>query len=67
MGALDPELYRSPEEGDLTDYPEGNIGRLWFTMDYEKEAEKLNVTVGKVRNLPPRDSQSVNACDPFVR
>ncbi|XP_067828440.1 synaptotagmin-15 [Heptranchias perlo] len=51
LGALIPDLYKFPEEDSETDYPEGNIGRLWLAVQYEQEMERLMVTLIKVRNL----------------
>lgn len=68
LGSLNPELYRFPEEGDLSEYPENHIGRLWFSLEYDKDAEKLSVSLGKLRNLPSREMiNNSNACDPFIR
>ncbi|XP_021140074.2 synaptotagmin-15 isoform X3 [Columba livia] len=63
VGTINPELYKFPEDKSEMDFPEGNIGRLWFSMEYEQESERLLVSLIKVRNLqPPADS-----CSPFVK
>ncbi|XP_065699143.1 synaptotagmin-15 isoform X1 [Patagioenas fasciata] len=63
VGTVNPELYKFPEDKSEMDFPEGNIGRLWFSMEYEQESERLLVSLIKVRNLqPPADS-----CSPFVK
>ncbi|KAL7990304.1 hypothetical protein Chor_013734 [Crotalus horridus] len=43
-GTINPELYRFPEDESETDFPEGNIGRLWFSVEYEKESERLLIS-----------------------
>ncbi|XP_067996111.1 synaptotagmin-15 isoform X1 [Melanerpes formicivorus] len=63
VGTVNPELYKFPEDKSETDFPEGNIGRLWFSIEYEHESERLLVSLIKVRKLqPPADS-----CCPFVK
>ncbi|XP_072727186.1 synaptotagmin-15-like isoform X3 [Ciconia boyciana] len=63
VGTINPELYKFPEDKSETDFPEGNIGRLWFSIEYEQESERLLVSLIKVRKLqPPADS-----CSPFVK
>ncbi|XP_027554445.1 synaptotagmin-15-like isoform X1 [Neopelma chrysocephalum] len=63
VGTINPELYKFPEDKSETDFPDGNIGRLWFSVEYEQESERLLVSLIKVRKLqPPADS-----CSPFVK
>ncbi|XP_062436400.1 synaptotagmin-15-like isoform X2 [Rhea pennata] len=63
VGTINPELYKFPEDQSETDFPEGSIGRLWFSIEYEQESERLLVSLIKVRKLqPPADS-----CSPFVK
>ncbi|XP_049666090.1 synaptotagmin-15-like isoform X2 [Accipiter gentilis] len=63
VGTINPDLYKFPEDKSETDFPEGNIGRLWFSIEYEQESERLLVSLIKVRKLqPPADS-----CSPFVK
>uniref|UniRef100_A0A8C0BWM3 C2 domain-containing protein n=1 Tax=Buteo japonicus TaxID=224669 RepID=A0A8C0BWM3_9AVES len=63
VGTVNPDLYKFPEDKSETDFPEGNIGRLWFSIEYEQESERLLVSLIKARKLqPPADS-----CSPFVK
>lgn len=63
VGTINPALYKFPEDKSETDFPDGNIGRLWFSIEYEQESERLLVSLIKVRKLqPPADS-----CSPFVK
>ncbi|XP_014733435.1 PREDICTED: synaptotagmin-15 [Sturnus vulgaris] len=63
VGTINPDLYKFPEDKSETDFPDGNIGRLWFSIEYEQESERLLVSLIKVRKLqPPADS-----CSPFVK
>ncbi|NXP49664.1 SYT15 protein, partial [Heliornis fulica] len=63
VGTINPELYKFPEDKSETDFPEGNIGRLWFSIEYEQESEKLLVSLIKVRKLQP----TADSCSPFVK
>ncbi|XP_013399810.1 synaptotagmin-15 isoform X2 [Lingula anatina] len=67
LGSIDPSLYKAIDEEDNTLYPEDHRGRIWFAVEYERESEKLRVTLMKARNLPSRVSGNNNGCDPFVR
>ncbi|NXE72967.1 SYT15 protein, partial [Cochlearius cochlearius] len=63
VGTINPELYKFPEDTSEVDFPEGNIGRLWFSIQYEQESERLLVSLIKARKLqPPADP-----CSPFVK
>ncbi|XP_065494986.1 synaptotagmin-15-like isoform X2 [Caloenas nicobarica] len=63
VGTVNPDLYKFPEDKSEVDFPEGNIGRLWFSIEYEQESERLLISLIKVRNLqPPAD-----CCSPFVK
>ncbi|NXY89481.1 SYT15 protein, partial [Alcedo cyanopectus] len=63
VGTINPELYDFPEEESERDFPEGSIGRLWFSLEYNQETEKLQVSLIKARKLqPPADS-----CSPLVK
>ncbi|XP_015488077.1 synaptotagmin-15 isoform X1 [Parus major] len=63
VGTINPDLYKFPEDKSETDFPDGNIGRLWFSIEYEQESERLLVSLIKVRKLqPPADS-----CSSFVK
>ncbi|KAG8329239.1 calcium ion-regulated exocytosis of neurotransmitter [Homalodisca vitripennis] len=68
LGVIDPSLYQGTLnfEEDL-DYPEGHLGRVWFSLRYEAAAEKLLVSLLKVKNLPSRTVGTGNNCDPIVR
>ncbi|XP_067002894.2 synaptotagmin-15-like [Anabrus simplex] len=68
LGVIDPALYRGALdlEEDLQ-FPEGHLGRLWFSLRYEPATEKLLVSILKAKNLPSRTVGTVNSCDPFVR
>ncbi|XP_061490997.1 synaptotagmin-15 isoform X2 [Rhineura floridana] len=63
VGSINPELYRFPEDKSETDFPEGNIGRLWFSVEYEQESERLVVSLIKARKLQPPSS----SCNPLVK
>ncbi|XP_032777533.2 synaptotagmin-15-like isoform X1 [Daphnia magna] len=69
IGALNPDLYKSPliPEEDTNNYPEGHLGRFWFSISYDSEQEKLLINLIRIHNLPSRDKDSTNACDPLVR
>ncbi|XP_073430953.1 synaptotagmin-15 isoform X1 [Dendrobates tinctorius] len=63
LGSINPALYKYPEDNEETDFPEGNIGRIWFAVEYEYETERLVVSLIKVRNL----QFSSDSCNPFVK
>ena len=68
MGTLNPDLYKNENlEGDVDNFPDDHIGRVWFYIDYQAEAEKLLITLIKIKNLPSRSAGSVNCCNPYVR
>ncbi|BFZ02988.1 hypothetical protein BsWGS_06027 [Bradybaena similaris] len=67
LGSIDPSLYKVADEDDHYDIPPDHIGRVWFATEYERETEKLMVTLIKAKNLPSRTQGVDNACDPFVR
>uniref|UniRef100_A0A8C6JCD9 Uncharacterized protein n=1 Tax=Melopsittacus undulatus TaxID=13146 RepID=A0A8C6JCD9_MELUD len=64
VGTINPELYKFPEDQSETDFPEGNIGRLWFSIEYDQESERLLVSLIKVRKLQP---PAADSCSPFVK
>ncbi|XP_036591900.1 synaptotagmin-15-like [Trichosurus vulpecula] len=65
IGTINPELYKFPEDKSETDFPEGCLGRLWFTVEYEQEAERLLVGLIKARKLQtPSPSET---CSPLVK
>ncbi|CAH8651111.1 unnamed protein product [Heterobilharzia americana] len=51
LGRLNPSLYLSQETEDLYEVPPGHIGRVWFSISYNKVMELLKVTIHKARNL----------------
>ncbi len=51
LGSLDPSLYRTVDTDDDYDIPANHIGRIWFAVEYERELERLLVTVIKAKNL----------------
>nr|XP_005992468.1 PREDICTED: synaptotagmin-15 [Latimeria chalumnae] len=63
VGTVNPDLYNFPEDDSEIDFPEGNIGRLWFVVEYEQEAERLLVSLIKARNL----LSFSETCNPFVK
>ncbi|XP_047501454.1 synaptotagmin-15-like isoform X2 [Penaeus chinensis] len=68
LGTLNPELYRIPDHlDDPGSYPPGHLGRVFLTLHYHQETEKLQVGLLRIRNLPSRTLGSNNACDPYVR
>ena len=67
MGSIDPSLYKIADEDDDYEIPRDHLGRVWFAVEYERETEKLLVTLIKAKNLPSRQLGSDNGCDPFVR
>lgn len=67
LGSIDPSLYRISDEDDNYEIPPEHLGRIWFAVEYERETEKLLVTLIKARNLPNRAFGGTGGCDPFVR
>ncbi|XP_076258076.1 synaptotagmin-15-like isoform X2 [Rhynchophorus ferrugineus] len=67
LGVIEPALYKSTLDLDEMSWPEGHIGRIWFSLRYEPSTEKLLVSLLKAKNLPSRTLGTVNNCDPFVR
>ncbi|XP_054292231.1 synaptotagmin-15 isoform X5 [Pongo pygmaeus] len=63
VGAINPELYRFPEDKSETDFPDGCLGRLWFSVEYEQEAERLLVGLIKARHLQAPSE----TCSPLVK
>lgn len=51
MGSINPELYKSPEDESETSFPDGCLGRLWFSVEYQQESERLLVGLIKARHL----------------
>ncbi|XP_063290730.1 synaptotagmin-15 isoform X1 [Pelobates fuscus] len=63
LGSINPDLYKYPDDNEETDFPKGNIGRIWFAVEYEHETERLVVSLIKVRNL----QLNSDSCNPFVK
>ncbi|XP_073451302.1 synaptotagmin-15 [Aquarana catesbeiana] len=63
LGSINPALYKYRDDNEETDFPEGNIGRIWFAVEYEHETERLVVSLIKVRNL----HFNSDSCNPFVK
>ncbi|CAH2043540.1 unnamed protein product, partial [Iphiclides podalirius] len=67
LGVLDPSLYKT----DCLDvdhlWPEGHVGRVWFTLKYESATERLQIHIIKAKHLPSRTPALANACDPFIK
>ena len=63
VGTIDPELYKIPEDKSEADFPEGCLGRLWFSVEYQQEAERLLVGLIKAQRLyAPSEN-----CSPLVK
>jgi hypothetical protein len=68
LGAIDPALYRGTLDlEEELQFPDGHLGRIWFSLRYEPATEKLLVSLLKAKNLPSRTVGTVNSCDPLVR
>ena len=44
-----------------------SLGRLWFSVQYNPETERLVVKLIQIKNLRSRIPGTPNACDPFVK
>ncbi|XP_054436474.1 synaptotagmin-15-like [Pteronotus mesoamericanus] len=63
VGTINPELYKFPEDKSETHCPEGCLGRLWFSVEYQQEAERLLVGLIKAQWLQvPSET-----CSPLVK
>ncbi|XP_029787933.1 synaptotagmin-15 isoform X1 [Suricata suricatta] len=63
VGAINPELYKFPEDTSETDFPAGCLGRLWFSVEYQQDTEQLLVGLIKARRLQgPSET-----CSPLVK
>lgn len=79
LGSIDPRLYKLTDADDDDDYepPDNHIGRVWFSVKYEAQSEKLLVSLVKARNLASHvsavytsstsSSPATSAGDFFVR
>ncbi|XP_014644524.1 PREDICTED: synaptotagmin-15 [Ceratotherium simum simum] len=63
VGTINPELYKFPEDESETDFPEGCLGRLWFSVEYQQEAERLLVGLIKAQGL----RATSETCSPLVK
>ncbi|XP_045424972.1 synaptotagmin-15 isoform X2 [Lemur catta] len=63
VGAINPELYKFSEDKSETDFPAGCLGRLWFSVEYQQEAERLLVGLIKARQLQAPSE----TCSPLVK
>nr|XP_012643500.1 synaptotagmin-15 isoform X2 [Microcebus murinus]XP_020136160.1 synaptotagmin-15 isoform X2 [Microcebus murinus] len=63
VGTINPELYKSSEDKSETDFPAGCLGRLWFSVEYQQEAERLLVGLIKARQLQAPSE----TCSPLVK
>lgn len=69
LGSIYPQLYDDVSDDDVTDYdiPQFHIGRLWFSLEYKAENERLVVTVLRAKNLQTTSLSSASLCDSYVR
>ncbi|XP_055986408.1 synaptotagmin-15 [Sorex fumeus] len=51
VGTINSELSKVPEDQSESDFPEGCLGRLWFSLEYHQEAERLLVGLMKAQRL----------------
>ena len=58
--------YEDEEDDELEDYGEDHLGRVWFSVEYDKGGESLSVCVVKARNLSTL-GRAVKTFDPFVK
>lgn len=63
VGTINPELYKFPEDQSETDFPEGCLGRLWFSVEYQQEAERLLVGLIRAQRLQAPSE----TCSPLVK
>ncbi|XP_012861764.1 synaptotagmin-15 [Echinops telfairi] len=60
VGTINPELYKCPEDDCEIEFPEGCLGRLWFSVEYQQKAERLLVGLIKAQKLQaPSDTCSL--------
>ncbi|XP_072944980.1 synaptotagmin-15-like [Epargyreus clarus] len=67
LGVLDPSLYKAECLDEDNMWPEGHVGRVWFTLKYESCTERLQVHIIKAKHLPSRTPALANACDPYIK
>ncbi|XP_007458433.1 PREDICTED: synaptotagmin-15 [Lipotes vexillifer] len=63
VGTINPELYKIPEDKSETHFPEGCLGRLWFSVEYQQQAERLLVGLIKAQRLQAPSE----TCSPLVK
>ncbi|XP_059889460.1 LOW QUALITY PROTEIN: synaptotagmin-15-like [Delphinus delphis] len=63
VGTINPELYKIPEDKSETHFPEGCLGRLWFSVEYQQRAERLLVGLIKAQRLQAPSEP----CSPLVK
>nr|XP_030718689.1 synaptotagmin-15-like isoform X4 [Globicephala melas]XP_030718690.1 synaptotagmin-15-like isoform X4 [Globicephala melas] len=63
VGTINPELYKIPEDKSETHFPEGCLGRLWFSVEYQQWAERLLVGLIKAQRLQAPSEP----CSPLVK
>lgn len=63
VGTVNPELYKFLEDKSETDFPDGCLGRLWFSVEYQREAERLLVGLLKAQRLQAPSE----TCSPLVK
>ncbi|KAM5241375.1 synaptotagmin-15 isoform 1-T1 [Hipposideros larvatus] len=63
VGTINPELYKLPEDNSETNFPEGCLGRLWFSVEYQQEAERFLVGLIKAQRLQAPSE----ICSPLVK
>ncbi|KAG8520623.1 Synaptotagmin-15 [Galemys pyrenaicus] len=51
VGTINSALYKSPQDQSESDLAEGCLGRLWFSVEYQQEAERLLVGLIKAQGL----------------
>ncbi|XP_041982494.1 synaptotagmin-15-like [Aricia agestis] len=67
LGVLDPSLYKADILVEDQLWPDGHVGRVWFTLKYDATTERLQVHIIKVKHLPSRTPALANACDPYIK
>ncbi|XP_061052565.1 synaptotagmin-15-like [Eubalaena glacialis] len=63
VGTINPAFYKIPEDKSETHFPEGCLGRLWFSVEYQQEAERLLVGLIKAQRLQAPSE----TCSPLVK
>lgn len=51
MESINSELCKSLEDTSETGFPDGCLGRLWFSVEYQQESERLLVGLIKAQQL----------------